>query len=143
MINRQVMAYMTAEVSTASKLKLVVMMYDGAIRFLNECKKRIDAGDIAGRGLYISKAQGIIGELQESLNVQQGGDIAVQLEQLYGFVITNLTKANIKGDKVAIDQALSVLENLRSAWGEVMHNTQAKTAAERESAATPRMVMRL
>lgn len=143
MINRQVMAYKTAEVGTASKLKLVIMMYDGAIRFLNEVKKRIDAGDIAGRGLYISKAQRIISELQESLNVHQGGEIATQLEQLYGFVIQNLIKANIKGDKTAVDQALHVLENLRGAWREVMQDAQAKATAEKQSAATPRMVMRL
>lgn len=137
------MAYKTAEVGTASKLKLVVMMYDGAIRFLIECKKRIDAGDIAGRGLYISKAQRIIGELQESLNVQQGGQIAVQLEQLYGFVIHNLTKANIKGDKIAIDQALHILENLRDAWREVMQNAQAKATAEQQALPIPRVAVQL
>ena len=138
------MAYKTAEVGTASKLKLVIMMYDGAIRFLNECKKRIDAGDIAGRGLYISKAQRIIGELQESLNVPQGGEIALQLEQLYSFVILNLTKANVKGDKIAIDQALHVLENLRDAWRQVMQNAQAKTTAEQQQAASgPRVALQI
>lgn len=143
-MKRQVMAYRTAEVNTASRLKLVIMMYDGAIRFLNECKKRIDAGDIAGRGLYISKAQRIIGELQETLDMQQGGEIAVQLERLYTFVIQNLTKANIKGDKAAIDHSLQVLENLRTAWQEVMLNAQAKAAAEQQQAsAMPRVAIHL
>lgn len=126
MVNRQLMAYKTAEVGTASKIKLVIMMYDGAIRFLNECKKRIDKGDIAGRGLYISKAQRIVSELQDSLNIQQGGEIALQLEQLYTFLIHNITKANLKGEKMYIDQSIAVLENLRDAWKQVMGNAQAR-----------------
>ncbi len=141
MVNKQLMAYKSAEVGTASKLRLVIMMYDGAIRFLNETRKRIDAGDIAGRGLYISKAQRIIGELQESLNVPQGGEIAAQLEQLYAFIIQNLTKANIKGDKAAVDHALHVLENLRDAWRQVMQNAQSRPAET--GAEQPRLAIHL
>lgn len=142
MVNRQLMAYKTAEVGTASKVKLVIMMYDGAIRFLNECKKRMDAGDIAGRGLYISKAQRIVTELQDSLNIQQGGQIAVQLEELYTFLIHNLSKANIKGEKIYIDQSIMVLENLRDAWKQVMADTQSKQG-ENTTRAPQKVVIQL
>lgn len=142
MVNRQLMAYKTAEVGTASKVKLVIMMYDGAIRFLNECKKRMDAGDIAGRGLYISKAQRIVTELQDSLNIQQGGQIAIQLEELYTFLIHNLSKANIKGEKIYIDQSIMVLENLRDAWKQVMADTQSKQG-ENSSRAQQKVVIQL
>jgi len=120
MVYRHVNAYKNAEVSTASKLRLVIMMYDGLIGFLNECKVKIKKDDIAGRGLYISKAQRIVGELQESLNTQRGGEVAVNLEKLYDFIMASLTQANISGDINLIDQSIRILSNLRQAWSEVM-----------------------
>ena len=128
---RHIQAYKQSEVGTASKMRLVIMMYDGVIRFLNECKEKIKEGDIAGRGLYISKAQKVINELQESVNRQKGGEVAENLERLYGFITSNLTNANINGDTSLIDQSIKVLKKLRDAWQQVMstdENLQGKTA---------------
>ncbi|MEE8483362.1 MAG: flagellar export chaperone FliS [Nitrospinota bacterium] len=128
---RHIQAYKQSEVGTASKMRLVIMMYDGVIRFLNECKIKIKEGDIAGRGLYISKAQKIINELQESVNRQKGGEVAENLERLYSFIMSNLTNANIQGDTSLIDQSIRVLKNLRDAWQKVMssdENYKGKTA---------------
>jgi flagellar protein FliS len=122
-IKREVHAYKNNEVSTASKLRLIIMMYDGVIHYLEACKKKAKEGDIAGRGLYISKAQRVIGELQESLNRQQGGDVARNLEKLYSYINASLTKANIDGDVTVIDQCIQILGNLRTAWAEVMANS--------------------
>lgn len=120
MINRQLQAYKENEVNTASKIKLVIMMYDGSIRFLKECKKKMRENDIAGRGLYISKAQRVISELQVSLNRRKGGEVAENLEKLYSLLISKLTYANIKGDGELIDQSLEILESLRMAWDTVI-----------------------
>lgn len=123
MLKKQVQSYKSNEISTAGKLKLVIMMYDGVIRYLKECKNKIKKGDIAGRGLYISKAQSIIDELQESLNTQDGGDVAKNLGSLYKYIVANLTKANINGNATPIiDESINILENLRQSWQEVMAN---------------------
>lgn len=121
MLKKQVQSYKSNEISTAGKLKLVIMMYDGVIRYLKECKNRIKKGDIAGMGLYLSKAQRIIDELQESLNTHGGGDVAKNLGSLYKYIATNLTKANINGNTVPIiDESINILENLRQSWREVL-----------------------
>lgn len=120
MIKKQVRAYSHNEISTASKLRLIVMMYDGVIRYLEEYKKRLEADDIAGRGLYISKAQRVIGELQESLNKKEGGEVSQNLENLYSFINSSLTRANINGTAENIDHSITILQNLRDAWSQVM-----------------------
>jgi len=123
MIKREVRAYRHNEISTASRLRLIVMMYDGVIRFLEEYKKRLEDGDIAGRGIYLTKAQRIIGELQESLNKRQGGEVSQNLENLYNFINSSLTQANIDGNAVNIDHSIAILQNLRDAWSQVMAAT--------------------
>jgi len=112
-------AYKDNEVSTGSNLKLVMLMYDGVIRFLKECKNKIEENDIAGRGIYLSKAQQIINELQGSLNSQKGGEVAEQLEKVYSLVISKLTQANISGDVELVDQSIQILEELRLAWSQI------------------------
>jgi len=111
MIKREVRAYRHNEISTASRLRLIVMMYDGVIRFLEEYKKRLEDGDIAGRGIYLTKAQRIIGELQESLNKKHGGEVSQNLENLYNFINSSLTQANIDGNAVNIDHSITILQN--------------------------------
>lgn len=124
MLKKQVQSYKSNEISTAGKLKLVIMMYDGVIRYLKESKNKIKKGDVAGRGLYISKAQRIIDELQASLNRSNGGDVAKNLGSLYKYIAANLTKANINGNAVPIiDESINILENLRQSWHEVTVNS--------------------
>lgn len=119
-MKRQVHAYKNNEVSTASRLRLVIIMYDGVIHYLEECKKKHREGDIAGRGLYISKAQRVVAGLQESLNTREGGEVAQNLESLYNFILATLIKTNIESDIAGIDNAIEVLTNLRYAWVDVM-----------------------
>jgi len=120
MIKREVHAYKHNEISTASRLRLIVMMYDGVIRYLEEYKKKLKEGDIAGRGMYLTKAQRVIGELQESLNKKQGGEVSQNLENLYNFINASLTQANIDGNASNIDHSITILQNLRDAWSQVM-----------------------
>jgi len=119
MINRHLQTYKNNEVNTVGKVKLVIMMYDGAIRFLNECIKKIEENDIAGRGLYLGKVQKIIGELHESINKRRGGEVAGSLENAYNLITTKLTHANINGDIEQIEQSITILEGLRDAWSTI------------------------
>jgi len=111
--------YVSTQVSTADRLQLVIMLYDGAIAFLARARERLTAKDATGKGLFISRALDIIAELNASLNFQAGRDIAVPLFHLYNFMTGHLTRANINWDLQALDEVVAMLQQLRETWVEV------------------------
>lgn len=81
-----VSVYQESTVTTENKGRLVVLLYDGAIKFLRQAQQSIISHDIPGRNRYISKARDVIFELNTSLNMEQGGKIAQNLRSLYNFI---------------------------------------------------------
>jgi flagellar protein FliS len=73
-------------------------------------------GNVAEKGVYLSKATAIATELMNSLDKEQGGEIAEQLEALYRFVIDSFVQANLKKDPNPVDGALRVLRELKEGW---------------------------
>lgn len=108
--------YLQTEVQSRTPLELVVMLYDGALRFIADAREGIVQRDIARRGRAISRAMAIISELQSSLDMEKGGDIAVSLDSLYVYVRDRLVDASIKQDVKPLDDASRVLRNLREGW---------------------------
>ena len=108
--------YLQTQVQSRTPLELIVMLYDGAIRFIGEAREGIVQRDIARRGRAISRAMAIISELQSSLDMEKGGDIAVSLDSLYVYVRDRLVDASIKQDVKPLDDATRVLKNLREGW---------------------------
>lgn len=108
--------YKATQVNTADQGKLILMMYDGAIKFVEIAKSKLKENDIAGKGVYISKAEAVISELMASLNMEQGGEIATSLEQLYAFMNSQLRIANVNKDIKPLDIVLKILGELREAW---------------------------
>ena len=113
------MNYQKVQVTTADRLKLVVMLYDGAISYLKSAIKYLEENDMAAKGIYISKAQDIIDELNNSLNMNEGGEIASTLRKIYNFLYFYLVKANLKKDKKMIKEVIDILSTLREAWDEI------------------------
>lgn len=113
---QQLSEYRKAEVNTSDRVKIISMLYDGAINFIRVARKRMELGDIAGKGLYIGKASSVVGELTSSLDMEAGGNISKNLSRLYDFVQDRLITANMKNDERALDEAEKVLDILRSAW---------------------------
>jgi len=113
-------AYHANQVSTVSKQKLIILMYDGAIRFITQAKEMTKRGDIAGRGHYIGKAQKIVDELNGALDNKRGGEVANSLSQVYAEIRKLLTDANISGKVASMDSALEMLTGIRSAWDQVI-----------------------
>jgi flagellar protein FliS len=107
------------QVTTVDRLKLVVMLYDGAISFLKTAIAHLEKNDFAGKGIYIAKAQDIIDELNNSLNVKEGGEIAVNLRKIYNFLYFYLVKANLARDSKMINEVINILSTLRDAWEQV------------------------
>ncbi len=83
--------YAATQVSTADRLQLVVMLYEGAISFLRQAKEKMALKDATGKGLYLGKALDIIAELNASLNFQEGGEIAANLLTLSVTFLGNLS----------------------------------------------------
>jgi flagellar protein FliS len=108
--------YKNTSIQSASKEKLLLMLYEGAIRFLKTAIKAAEEKNIAERGWNIGKTFDIIMELNNTLDHKVGGDIAKNLEQLYMYIMEQLTKANISGSPEPLKSALMVLENLYGGW---------------------------
>ena len=106
-------------VNTQSRGRLVVMLYEGAIKFLRHAQQCIDANDIPGRNRYISKTRDILFELNTSLDMEQGGQIAQNLRSLYNFIWRYLGDANLKNDPQMLDKVIGMMDDLAEAWRKI------------------------
>jgi flagellar protein FliS len=109
-------AYQQAAVGTQSKGRLIVMLYDGAIKFLKLAVRELEAQNYAAKGQYINRAQDIIDELNAVLDMEAGGEIAENLRKLYVFMGRRLTQANSSRDPQMIEEVIGLLEELNLSW---------------------------
>lgn len=108
--------YKTTAVTSASREKILLMLYEGAIKFVKRAIKASEEKNIAERGINIGRACDIVMELNNTLDHKIGGEISKNLEQLYNFITDQLTSANISGDTKYLHDALKVLETLNEGW---------------------------
>jgi len=111
--------YLENEVRSADPIGLVVLLYDGAIRAVRRARERLLEGKIAERSDAITKAMQIVTELQGSLDLERGGEIAQSLAELYAFVQERLIHANAAQRHEPLEEALRVLEILNAGWTEI------------------------
>jgi flagellar protein FliS len=117
--SRGIHSYRQADVQSRTPLELVVMLYDGALRFAGDARDAIAANDIAKRTRSVSRALDIVSELQSTLNMEQGGEIAASLDRLYAFVRDRLLAASFRQDVRPVDEAVRVLNTLRGGWARI------------------------
>ncbi|BCO28877.1 flagellar secretion chaperone FliS [Rhodoferax lithotrophicus] len=107
-------------VSMASPHELVSMLFDSLQVAVGAARASLAKGDIAAKGEHILKAVRIIDEgLKPSLNLQQGGPLAANLNGLYGYCLVRLTQANLHNDDVALNDVIRVIEPIASGWKEI------------------------
>ena len=111
-------AYRQSAVLTASPEQLVVMLYDGARRFLGQATAAMRAGDVETSHLKLRRAEAIISHLLDTLDLDQG-EIAERLQSIYLFCNRHLNDARVQRDPQKIEQVNSLLGELRSAWSTV------------------------
>jgi flagellar protein FliS len=109
-------AYQQTAVGTQSKGRLIVMLYDGAIKFMKLAIQELEAGDYAAKGQHINRAQDIINELNAVLDMEAGGEIARNLRRLYVFMNRRLSEANTKRDPQMIRDVITLMEELNQSW---------------------------
>lgn len=118
--------YQKNAVATSNQGKLILMMYDGAIKFTRMALASMDRNDLPGKGNNIRKTQDIINELSLALNMDKGGEISIKLESLYRYTINQLTLANVKADRGALETVLKILIPLREAWNQIFASPPAQ-----------------
>jgi flagellar protein FliS len=114
--------YKQTQITTANQGKLIVMLYDGAIKFLNIALDNLNPKTYDVVNNNIIKAQDIITELLLSLNMEEGGEISQNLFNLYMYFKRQLLDANIKKDGEILDQIIKMLKELRDAWDQISAN---------------------
>ena len=133
-------AYQKTNVSTASQGRLVVLLYEGAIKQLTMAMSYIDENnkinprDIEKYGICLQKVQAIITELQVSLDMEKGGDIAKILMALYVFFNEELVQAIISKDKGKLQSVWNMMNELAQSWKTIANSTANAPAAQVENA---------
>ncbi len=123
---------MQTGVASADPHRLILMLLEGAKASILFAKKEMDTGNIAAKGEAISKAIRIIGELDASLNMEAGGEIAANLRALYDYMSVTLLEANLKNDVKRLLEVMRLLSELKAGW-EGIANEVRKTSEAAES----------
>jgi len=112
-------AYRNSAVLTATPERLVVMLYDGARRFLHQAAAATRESQIELAHVKLRAAEEIIAHLRETLDFDQGGDISPRLQSLYTFWLAHLMRARFDRDADKIDQVSAMLGQLRESWAAI------------------------
>ncbi|HCJ12066.1 MAG: flagellar export chaperone FliS [Verrucomicrobia bacterium GWF2_51_19] len=117
-------SYKTVSVETASPGKIILMLFDGALKFMDIAKKGFTMQDVRARNEMIHnnivKTQAIISELQSSLDMKVGGEFPKTMYELYTFMYKCLQEANVKKQKKPIEDVYKLLTEIRDAWAEML-----------------------
>ena len=125
--------YLAQQIMSASPAKLVVMLYERAITLLRETVEAIEAGEIERRWRANAKATDVICHLWDTLDRERGGEIAENLNRLYGFMMMRLTMVDVENDAQAARDVIGLLEPLQRSWHEVAERTEQKAECDETS----------
>lgn len=100
--------------------ELVALLFDGLLAAVARARGAIQQGDVPGKGRAVSSALRIIGEgLRAGLNLHEGGTLARDLHELYGYIEMRLTQANLRNDEAALQECASLVKTLQDAWTQI------------------------
>ena len=122
--------YLKTQVTSADGLRLIVLLYEGAIKFLLTAQEGIREKDVVKRHNHINRTLDIIAELKNSLNFSQGGEIAKSLNALYLFMQRHLTMANIENDAQKVQEVINILSSLKEAWETIASRPEVRKTTE-------------
>lgn len=122
--------YKRTEINTANQGKLIVMLYDGAIKFLNIALQNMNPRTYDVVNNNILKTQDIITELLLSLNMKEGGDISKNLSSLYLYFKKRLLEANVQKNPEIVTEIIKLMKELRDSWEKI---SSKETRADRQA----------
>ncbi len=131
--------YNQVQIKTANRGKLIVMLYQGAIRFMKKAILHLEQKDMEGKGNALIRAQDIILELTYALDQQlleKGDELAVNLQRLYLYSYRRLVHANMRMEKEPIEEVIKLMENLLQAWEQVVQGEGGEPGGETPAASS-------
>lgn len=111
-----------ADVHTVSNLgegsphRLIQMLMEGFLARVNSAKGAMMHGDMESKSVYISKAIGIVGGLNEALDLSQGGELAANLRQLYDYINMRILQASQENSQEKLDEVIGLMSDIKEAW---------------------------
>lgn len=108
--------YKRTQVSTADPWRLIVMCYEGAIGNLKCAREHLENRHFEDKAKALATVQEIIALLMQSIDFQKGGDIAKNLNNLYGYMLKRILEADLRQDPRIFDEVIALLQELESAW---------------------------
>lgn len=123
-MNSALNVYQKNQVQTNTPEKLVLMLYEGAIKFISKGIKAIEEKDIQEANNNLIRSQDIMLELMSGINFE-AGDIAKNLYVLYEYMHHRLMQANLKKEKESAQEVLNMVRELRDAWSQMLKENKA------------------
>ncbi len=130
MMNNPYQQYKQTAINTARPEELVLMLYEGGIKFINKAIIAINDKNIQDANECIKRAQDIVEQLIIGLDFKHGGQIAADLEALYDYMKRKLIEANIKKDVTILEEVLGMFREFRETWMEAMKLARSKQPAQ-------------
>ena len=124
-MNPYLKQYRQTQIDTTPKEQILLMLYDGAVRFLHQAKAGFAEKDIEKIHNNLIKVQNIITEFEATLDMETGGEFAKNLYSLYEFMSRQLTIANIRKDEAALEIVIKHMTELRDTWREAVKRFKA------------------
>ena len=113
-----------ATIETASPHKLISMLLDGALNSLAKAKGAIERNSIEERTTHLNKASEIVVGLKGSLDLEQGGEVAANLNDLYDYMIRTIIEANRSNDGEKVQETMSLMLEIKQGWTEMPNDLQ-------------------
>ncbi len=105
-----------AQAVDASPHRLIQMLMEGGLARLAQARGAMERGEVGKKGEVIGQAISIVGGLREGLNLEQGGEIAANLDKLYEYMIVRLLAANLHNDLAPLEEVAGLLRNVKAGW---------------------------
>ncbi len=135
MQNSSLSQYRQSQMSATAPEKTVLMLYDGAIRFLNSAIKELtENNNIVEKANLVEKTVKIIEYLQSCLDMEKGGEIAENLSRLYDYMSITLTKANLKNDPEKMKEVVDLLSTIRDGWNGICNQNSGVASSQQPAA---------
>jgi flagellar protein FliS len=112
--------YQRAQVGTVDRGRLLLLMFDGARKFLALAESGLERGDLVAFGTQLARGQAIIAELLHTLDHEKGGAIAANLERLYRFMLDHLVEANVQKSAAHVGRVNAMLSTIADAYREIL-----------------------
>lgn len=111
--------YQRTNVQTADQHQLIIMLYDGLVRFLRKAQQKIEQRDMEGAHNYLVRCRQIVSELLSTLKPELAGDIGHNLKRLYAYAFNRIVEANLYKDPEMVEDVIRIMTTLREGWANI------------------------